>query len=85
MYHHLEAGISDFHKLVVTVLKRFYKKQSPKIFHYRNIKNFENGNFHQDLQFDITNDPPSKFNQTLLSVLNKHGTKTNEIYTVKQL
>ena len=27
----IETGISDFHKLVVTVLKMFYKKQKPKI------------------------------------------------------
>ena len=35
-----ETGISDFHKLVVTVLKTFYKKQRPKIIHYGNYKNF---------------------------------------------
>ena len=27
----IETGISDFHKLVVTVLKMFYKEQKPKI------------------------------------------------------
>ena len=27
----IETGISDFHKLVVTVLKNFYKKQRPKL------------------------------------------------------
>ena len=32
----IETDISDFHKLVVTVLKTFYKKQRPKIIHYRN-------------------------------------------------
>ena len=41
----IETGISDFHKLVVTVLKTFYKKQGAKIIHYRNYKNFENDNF----------------------------------------
>ena len=45
----LETGISDFHKLVVTVLKTFYKKQRPKIINYRNYENFGNGNFRQDL------------------------------------
>ena len=44
----IEAGISDFYKLVVTVLKTFCKKRRPKIIHYRNYKNFENGNFRQD-------------------------------------
>ena len=72
----LETGISDFHKLVVTVLKTFYKKQRPKIIHYRNYKNSENGNFRLDLKkelskLDITNAPLQKFNDTVLSVLEK--------------
>ena len=44
----IETGISDFHKLLVTVLKTFYKKQRPKIIYYRNYKNFENDNFRQE-------------------------------------
>ena len=76
----IETGISDFHKLVVAVLKTFYKKQRPKIIHYRDYKNLENGNFRQDLKkellkFDITNAPLSKFNDTVLSVLDKHASK----------
>ena len=67
----LETGISDFHKLVVTVLKTFYKKQRPKIIHYRNYKNSENGNFRLDLKkelskLDITNAPLQKFNDTVI-------------------
>ena len=76
----IETGISNFHKLVVTVLKTFYKRQRPKIIHYRNYKNFENDNFREDLKkellkFDITNAPLSKFNDTVLSVLGKHARK----------
>ena len=76
----IETGISDFHKLVVTVLKTFYKKQRPKMIHYRNYKNFENGNFREVLKkellkFDITNAPLSKFNDTVVSVLDKHAPK----------
>ena len=78
----IEAGISNFHKLVVTVLKTFYKKQRPKIIHYRNYRNFENDNFRQDLKkellkFDITNAPLSKFNDTVLSVLDKRTENSN--------
>ena len=76
----VETDISDFYKLVVTVLKTFYKKQRPKITHYRNYKNFENNNFRQDLQkeflkFDVTNAPLSQFNDIVLSVLDKHAPK----------
>ena len=88
----IETGISDFHKLVVTV--HFYKKQRPKIIHYRNYKNFENGKFRQVLKkellkFDVTNAPLSKFNDTVLYVLDKHAPKKKYIYirsnTFKQL
>ena len=73
-------NISSFHNLVVTLLKTFYKKQTPKITHYRNHKNFEDDIFRQDLKkellkFDITNAPLSKFNDTVLSVLDKHAPK----------
>ena len=36
----IKTGISDFHKLVVTVLKMFYKKQKPKTIQYKNYKTF---------------------------------------------
>ena len=75
-----ETGISGFHKLVVTVLKTFNKQQRSKITNYRYYKNFENGNFRQDLEkellkFDVTHAQLSKFNDTLLSVLDKHAPK----------
>ena len=80
----IETGISDFHKLVITVLKTFYKKQRPKIIYYRNFKNFGNDNFRQDLkkeylEFDITNTPLSKLSDTVLSVLDKHAPNKNHL------
>ena len=50
----LETGLSDFHKLTVTVLKMFFKKQSPKVISHRNYKNFSNDLFHTDLINEIT-------------------------------
>ena len=38
---------------MVTVLKTFYEKQKPKIIHYKNYKNFESDNFHQDLKIEL--------------------------------
>ena len=49
----LETGLSDFHKLIVTVLKTFFKKQSSKIISYRNYKNFSNDLFRTDLINEI--------------------------------
>ena len=41
----IETGISDFHKMAITVMKTFYKKQKPKIIQYRSYKNFDNQEF----------------------------------------
>ena len=46
----IETGLSDFHKLVVTVLKTTYKKSKPKIISYRCYKSFDNDNFREALQ-----------------------------------
>ena len=46
----VETGLSDFHKMVVTVLKTFHRKSQPKIIHYCNYKNFSNCIFRESLQ-----------------------------------
>ena len=45
----LETGLSDFHKLTLTVLKRHYKKQKPLVVTYRDYKNFSNESFRTEL------------------------------------
>ena len=90
MYHHHRNRHFRLRQTGGHSLKNLYKKQRPKIIHYRDFKNFENDNFREDLKkellkFDITNAPLSKFNDTVLSVLDKHAPKKTEIYTFKQL
>ena len=74
----IETGISDFHKLVVTVLKVFYKKQNPKIIQYRNYKTFNDQLFRMELdkelaKIDLNNAELVEFHNELLSVLNKNA------------
>ena len=38
----LETDLSDFHKMTLTVMKVFYKKQKPTIITYRSYKDFSN-------------------------------------------
>ena len=45
----IETGLSDFHKLVVTVMKTTYKKSQPKIINYRCYKYFNNESFREEL------------------------------------
>ena len=47
----VEAGLSDFHKMMLTVTKVFYKKQKTNIITYRNYKHFSNEVF----MFDAKN------------------------------
>ena len=41
----IETGLSNFHKMVVSVFKRSFKKQKPKIVTYRDYKRFDNEKF----------------------------------------
>ena len=50
----LETGLSDFHKMTLTVMKVFYKKQNPNIIKYRNYKNFDNNSFMIDVKDKIS-------------------------------
>ena len=46
----ISTGLSDFHKMVITVLKTKFGKQKPQLMHYRDYKNFNNDNFERDLK-----------------------------------
>ena len=56
----IETGLSDFHKMTISVMKIFYKKQKPNIIRYRNYKNFNNELFINDVE-ELT----SKYNEPL--------------------
>ena len=45
----IETGLSDFHKLLVTVMKTTYKKSQPKIITYCSYKHFNNVSFREAL------------------------------------
>ena len=36
----IETGLSDFHKMIVTVMKSHFQKKEPKIIQYRDYNNF---------------------------------------------
>ena len=72
----IEAGVSDFHKMVVTVLKSYFRKHEAKIIKYKSNKDFCNDSFRQQLLEELSKsfinvlDLP-KFNACVLEVLNK--------------
>ena len=46
----ITTGLSDFHKMGITVMKMYYSTQKPTIIHYRKFKDFSNHSFIKDLQ-----------------------------------
>ena len=50
----IETGLSDFHKMVVTVMKTTYRKLEPRIVNYRDFKYFGNNSFRESLQKAIS-------------------------------
>ena len=41
----IETGLSDFHKMIVTVMKTSYRKIEPRVLNYRDYKSFSNEGF----------------------------------------
>ena len=73
-----ETGLSDFHKLTLTVLKVFHAKHKPKIIQYRDFNHFDNASFRTDLlqELSIQNVHPGefeKFKYISSKVLNTHA------------
>ena len=60
----IEAGLSDFHKIIVTFLKTYFKKGHHKIISYRDDKKCSHASFRHELEkglsqhniFQISND-----------------------------
>ena len=45
----IETGLSDHHKMTITVLKAFFQKQAPIRIRYRDYKRFDKSLFHTEL------------------------------------
>ena len=74
----LETGISDFHKMVVTVLKQYIKKKESRIIKYRNHKNFCKYSFRTQLLNELNKgliriSDLDHFNTTALKILDNEA------------
>ena len=49
----IETGLSDHHKMTITVLKTHFKKKKPIQINYRFYKYFNESEFRNDLQTDL--------------------------------
>ena len=70
------TGLSDFHKMVVTVMKTTFPKAKPKVIHYRTYKHFILKNFRMELKIRLQNENAenyTKFEEIFLEILEKHA------------
>ena len=70
------TGLSDCHKLVLTVLKTTVTRSQPNETTYRDYKQFDPSKFKKDLKNVLTkenNDSCTKFDEHILKVLNIHA------------
>ena len=74
----VETGLSDFHKMTLTVLKTTFRKKPPKVITYRNYKNYSQIKFRNELEYTleqiniatISND---EFVNLFMTIFNKHA------------
>ena len=74
----IETGLSDFHKLTITVLKTSFRKKPPKVIQYRNYKKFSHTKFRDELEYslnrvNIYNILNDQFVTTFMDILNRHA------------
>ena len=51
----VETGLSDFHKMVVTVMKTSFERLKPRAINYRDYKSFKNKLSREELLFELSN------------------------------
>ena len=51
----VETGLSDFHRMILTVTKMTFQKLKPRVTNYRDYKHFNNESFRDDLLSGISN------------------------------
>ena len=70
------TGLSDFHKLVLSVFKLHFSKAKAKEISYRDFRAFKENNFNRDLQNRLSAQSVEEyapFEKVFLDVLNKHA------------
>ena len=74
----IDTGLSDFHSMIVTILKGGFVKRGPKIIIYRDYKKFDVNTFRHDLEDSLSEMNTrvinfSEFNERVETVLNEHA------------
>ena len=78
----IELGLSDHHKLTITIMKAFFPKQAPIIISYRDYKHYDMNNFRNELLQGLHNIHGSIsydiFENVCITILNRHAPLKNK-------
>ena len=80
----IETGLSDHHKMTVTVLKTYFKKKEPIQIDYRSYKYFTESEFRIDLQENLLKHNKETmdyddFKSIFIHVLDRHAPKKKKV------
>ena len=87
--HIIETGLSDFHKMTVTVMTMYFQKQGPTVIHYRDYKSFNTQSFRQDVfanlhEENVNINQLEKFLNVFKKVLDIHAPIKRRYITANQ-
>ena len=78
----IETGLSDCHKMTITVMKKYFKKREPITITYRDYKNFDGDKFRSDLKEKVIEADCITieiFIDILNNILDKHAPRKQKI------
>lgn len=81
------TGLSDFHRMTLTVMKMYFEKPKPHIVTYRDYRNFSRDAFQSDILNCIGNvsiNEYKSFHNFILETLDKHTATKKRYVTANQ-
>ena len=81
------TGLSDFDKLVLTVLKTSITKSKPQKITHRDYKNFVSVRFNDELKYVLAKEritSCTEFDEMFLRILNKHALRKSKLLRANQ-
>ena len=85
----VETGLSDFHKMIVTVMKTTFQRMPAKIRNYRDYRHVDINIFRESILYElakesVSNTDPNKFIEICLKTLNNYApSKKSAIGVIK--
>ena len=77
----VSTGLSDFHKMIVTVMRTTFPKREPQIIKYRDFSKYNKVTFGNDLRKNLENQPSDydTFEKLFLETLEIHAPKKTKV------